>query len=643
MAFTRSQHNPLISPDPKNPWEAKAAFNPSVVFTDGSYHMVYRALSEESEHEGRRMQVSTIGYASGTAKDVFTNHKQLLNPSEAWDKYGLEDPRITKIDDEFFVFYTALSDFPFSPSGIKIGVAVFKDFQTPAEKHLITPFNAKAMVLLPEKINGKYVALLTVNTDLPPSSIGVALFDRKEDIWSQAYWRTWYQNLHTHTLPLSRLNSDQLEVGAVPVRTDAGWLMLYAHIQHYYEEDRRIFGVEAVLLDANNPQKVLARTEGPVFTAKTRYEEEGIVPHVAFPSGATLEKDTLNLYYGGADTVCCLANCDISDLMKDMQFHSPVALKAIRPLPEPLLLPDTSHEWEAKAVFNPAAFYLGGTIHILYRAMGQDNTSVLGHATSKDGLQLDTRSEMPFYVPRAEFESKRNPGDNSGCEDPRITVIGDTIYMCYTAYDGESVPRVALTSISVTDFTNHKNNWTYPVLISPPGIDDKDAAIFPERINGKFVIAHRIQSSIVFDFVDSLEFDGKSQWLKSIAYIPPRGNSWDSDKIGLSAPPLKCDKGWVMLYHGISKTSHEYRVGALLLDLNNPEKVLARTPWPILEPVTRFEREGIVSNVVFPCGVVLKNDTLFIYYGGADSVTCAATLSFSELVTYLLNNTPQEE
>jgi predicted GH43/DUF377 family glycosyl hydrolase len=268
--------------------------------------------------------------------------------------------------------------------------------------------------------------------------------------------------------------------------------------------------------------------------------------------------------------------------------------------------------------------------------MGRENTSVIGHAKSKNGLTGWMRDEMPIYVPRAPFESKRNPGGGSGCEDPRVTRIGDTLYMVYTAYDGISPPRVALTSIPVSDFLKGDNTWKIPKLISPPDTDDKDAAIFPEKINGKYVIAHRIQNSIMLDNVDSLEFDGH-KYLESYICIAPRGNLFDSEKIGLCTPPIKSSSGWILLYHGVSKLSHQYRVGAMLLDLENPVKVLARTPWPILEPEMRYEREGVVNNVAFPCGSVLRDDTLFIYYGGADKVVCVATLSFSRLLNYLLD------
>lgn len=633
--FIRSTKNPLLKPNPVNPWEKMAAFNPSIVEENGVYHLVYRALSEKQEYKGHQLSVSTVGYTTSIDKEHFQETKQLIVPSESWDTFGCEDPRITKIDDDYFIFYTALSEYPFRPQGIKVGLALFSDLTKPSQKHLVTPFNAKAMTLFPKKIQGKYVALLTVNTDIPPSYIAIARFDRKEDIWSQVYWNKWYQNFQSQILPLARLDSDQLEVGSVPILTSKGWLVIYSHIQHYYEEDQRIFGVEAVLLDKNNPSTILARTDEPLLTPEADYEKHGMVPNVVFPSGGIGEKNIFSLFYGASDTYSCLATCDFSVLLQKMLYNSPVALKVERPLLQPLLTPEPSHLWEQKAVFNPGVFEDNSTIYLIYRAMNEENTSVFGLATSSDGLSIQTRSEMPIYVPRAQFEMKKASHGNSGCEDPRITKIGNTLFMCYTAYDGMNPPRVALTSMKITDFRKGSFNWQEPILISPPGIDDKDAALFPEKINGKYVFIHRIQNAIVFDHVDDLHFTDQKV-LRSLAYISPCGNSWDSEKIGLCTPPIKTTYGWLIFYHGVSKWSHKYRVGAMLLDLKRPDKVVSRTPWPILEPLTTFEKEGYVNNVVFPCGCVIKDGTVFIYYGGADKVVGVVTISLYKLINYLL-------
>jgi len=246
-------------------------------------------------------------------------------------------------------------------------------------------------------------------------------------------------------------------------------------------------------------------------------------------------------------------------------------------------------------------------------------------------LKINSRLDQPIYSPRADFESKKQSG-NSGCEDPRLTVIDDQIYMCYTAYNGVDLPRVALSHISISDFRNKNWNWSEPVLISPDKVDDKDACIFPEKVSGKYLLIHRIGSDICADFLDSLD-PLPSIPLVGTPIILPRVGMWDSEKVGISAPPVKTKKGWLLIYHGVSKSRHTYKVGAVLLDLKNPFLVIGRTDSPIFEPREKYELEGQVPNVVFPCGVALIKDKLFIYYGGADSVIGVAVASIKKLLS----------
>jgi predicted GH43/DUF377 family glycosyl hydrolase len=277
----------------------------------------------------------------------------------------------------------------------------------------------------------------------------------------------------------------------------------------------------------------------------------------------------------------------------------------------------------------------GEKINIVYRAMSLDNTSVLGLAISKDGETIDERLEKPIYVPRMDFEIKKVPGGNSGCEDPRISQIGERFYMCYTAYNGVDPPRIALTSILTSDFVNHRWNWKMPVLISDPGVDNKDAGILPEKIDDKFIMFHREGGKgIVIDVIDSLEFES-NEWLKGDLCIPTREGWWDSEKIGISSPPIRTNKGWLLLYHGMSKYDNHYRVGAMLLDLKDPLIILGRSKYPILEPEVDYEKIGDVANVVFPCGAVVIKDMLYVYYGGADKVVAGAKIDLNELVISL--------
>ncbi len=635
---SRISANPILSPNPKNEWEAAAVFNPSIIKDDNNlYHMLYRALSDEKDHHGHKMRVSTIGYAASDDGVDFTNRRQFIYPEHEWEKYGCEDPRVTKIDGKYYIFYTALSNYPPTADGIRVAVAISKDLKTIEEKHLVTHFNAKAMTLFPSKINGQYTAILSANTDKPPSKVAIAKFDHIEQLWSPGYWERWYQNLNLHQLPLCRIDTDQIEVGAKPIKTEDGWLLVYAHIQNYYTEDKRIFGVEAALLDLDDPQKIVARTANPFLVPAEDYELDGMVPNVIFPSSVLIEDNSLAIYYGATDNYCALAELSLTDLVKHMFDHPfKQTFNLTKYHENPIMLPRTENFWEANSVFNPAAIHINGKYYVIYRAQSPDNTSTMGLAESVDGFHFKRHHE-PIYVPRKPFEQKSEAGRLSGCEDPRITLLDDELFMFYTAYDGINPPRVALSSIALNDFLNHNWQWSEPKVISSPNIDNKNSCLLPGKVNGRYVILHRVEGhDIAIDYLDDLsELQEENVWLEKEQAIKPRSNWWDGAKIGIAGPPLKVEQGWLLLYHGVSDIDHHYRVGFMLLDENDPGNVLYRSPYPILRPTEEWERIGDVSNVVFPCGAVIVKGTLFVYYGGADKVVCVATAQIEELLAQI--------
>jgi len=634
FSVTRDPRNPVISPDPNTPWQAEAAFNPSPITHDGTLRLLYRAATHPSYYAGQTVELSTIGIADQTAPDTFGNHRQLITPTEDWEKYGCEDPRVTKIGDTYYIFYTALGGFPFGPTNIKVAVALSKDLRTIDEKHLVTPFNAKAMALFPERVNGKLRAILTVNSDLPPSKIAIAEFDDPADMWSPYYWDRWYRDLDSHTLNLKRSDSDHVEVGAPPIWTQDGWLLVYSHIQNYFSEDK-VFGIEAALLNLHDPTRVLARTIYPFMVPEEGYERYGRLPRIIFPSGAHRHGDKLTIYYGGTDTTCCRATLSFQGLLASLSADGTITQHVDRSPDNPILRPIPAHAWESAHVLNPTAVDLGHRINILYRAVGHDNTSVIGLATTKDGVHIDERLPQPIYTPRADFEKKHaGPEDNSGCEDARAVHIGDRVYITYTAYDSVVAPNVAESSISVADFeARHFEHWTPPQLISPDGVDDKDACIFPERISQRYMILHRIAGHICADYVSSLSFRSE-KLTRCIQVLGPRPGMWDSEKVGIAGPPIKTSSGWLLFYHGIT-AEHSYCLGAALLDLKNPTVVLGRSSQPVMTPVETWEREGWIGNVVFPCGMITRGDKVYIYYGGADHVVGVATASLDTLVSNL--------
>ena len=285
----------------------------------------------------------------------------------------------------------------------------------------------------------------------------------------------------------------------------------------------------------------------------------------------------------------------------------------------PILKPIPEHSWESRLVFNAASVYMDGKVHIVYRAMGNDNVSRLGYASSLDGYHINERLPTPIFEPiRSE--------EKYGCEDPRITLLDGQYFMCYTAYGSRvlGTHQVSITSIECEDFNNKRWSWKKRWLPFS-GIRNKDAALFPRKINGRYLLLHRINPDICVAYSKDLH-----QWCDIRTIIRPRFRKWDSWKIGIAGPPIELDEGWLLIYHGVNYEK-VYSLGVLLLNKKNPEKVMYRSQRPILQPIKNYERFGAVPNVVFSCGNVLMGNQLLIYYGGADSVLCVATVHLEEL------------
>ncbi len=631
----REPDNPILSPRKEQPWEATAAFNPSAIRTKEGVRIYYRALGNPNALTSPNSGISTIGTSFSEDGVHFHSRQQVIVPEQPWEEYGCEDPRATFFEGKWYVFYTALGGYPFGPDNIKVACAIGDNPQHLTERHLVTPFNAKAATLFPERINGDVVLMLTAHTDWtdehPSPTIGIARAKNIEDFWEPSFWEKWHGDLPKHALAeLQRSNNDYIKVGATPIKTKHGWLFIYSYIRDYYNEQQRTFGIEAAILDFDNPQKIISRTY-PFLVPEDFYEQYGLVPNIVFPSGATLHDDYLEVWYGASDTVCAKAKILLHDLLRALD-PSNAARTLIRADENPILEP-RGNGFEASAVFNAAAFDLDGSIHILYRAMGNDNTSVIGYARSEDGVHIDERLERPIYVPRAEFEQKKGSATgNSGCEDPRVSLIGERIYMAYTAYDGVRPPAGAITSISLEDFRARRfDKWDMPKLITPDNIDDKDVGLLPQRINGNYLLYHRISNQICADIIPDINIDKRIS--RCIEIMAPRHGMWDEEKIGIAGPPIKISDGWLLIYHGVSSKIH-YRLGAAILDASGTT-LLARTADPIFEAQEKYEIEGEIPNVVFSCGAVVRDDTLMVYYGGGDRVIGVATASMSHILNTL--------
>jgi predicted GH43/DUF377 family glycosyl hydrolase len=309
----------------------------------------------------------------------------------------------------------------------------------------------------------------------------------------------------------------------------------------------------------------------------------------------------------------------------------------------PILKLRSDHPWESQYVFNPAALYLDGRVHLVYRAIGHSGQSVFGYASSQDGIHFDERSSEPVYLCAGPKTCRKNSkyayasgGSWSGCEDPRLTQIDDTIYMTYTAFSGwhSSAPGIALTSISIDDFLHQRWNWQSPRLLSPPNEIHKNWVIFPEKIQNKFAVLHSITPDILIDYFD--DFGGDDKFVKSHYCSKGREAHWDNWVRGTGPPPIKTDEGWLVLYHAMDKRDpNRYKLGAMILDANDPTKITRRCSFPLLEPNAKYENVGFKPGVIYACGAVLIGKKLFVYYGGADTVVCVATANLSELLSQL--------
>ena len=324
----------------------------------------------------------------------------------------------------------------------------------------------------------------------------------------------------------------------------------------------------------------------------------------------------------------------------------------------PILKPNPANEWEEKCVLNPAVIYddENERFVMLYRAAGNDvrHQIRLGLATSKDGIHFERQSDLPA------FEGSHDEADGGCVEDPRLIRMGDLFYLTYAArayapgrywltnahtymdetdVSGEVLPAFAKTNITVTYLAATKDFKVYKKFgrITEAAVDDRDVYLFPEKINGRYAMISRPKfknvgvkmPSIWISFGDDLIEYGKPELLMT-------GKEWwETQRIGGGTPPIKTPYGWFMLYHGVDDKGI-YRVGAVLMDLDDPRKIIARTKNFLMEPEFDYETCGIYEGCVFPTGTVVKDGTLYVYYGTADTYIGLATADFEELLQYLI-------
>lgn len=309
-----------------------------------------------------------------------------------------------------------------------------------------------------------------------------------------------------------------------------------------------------------------------------------------------------------------------------MQHTDPDLLR--RHPSNPILTP-SQWPYPANSVFNPGAVLLpDGTTLLLCRVEDRRGLSHLCAARSANGIDGWRIDPKPTLLP----DPEHYPEEQWGIEDPRITYVPEMscYVIAYTAYS-RGGPGVALA------LTQDFQHFERLGMVLPP--EDKDAALLPRRVDGQWALIHRPVSALGAHIWLSLSPDLRFWGSHRLMLEARRGGWWDALKIGLAAPPLETQRGWLALYHGVRQTAAGclYRLGLALFDLESPHRCLLRSDEWILGPEQPYERRGDVDNVVFPCGWVLRpdGDTVYVYYGAADSVVALATGSLRDLLDWL--------
>jgi predicted GH43/DUF377 family glycosyl hydrolase len=334
-----------------------------------------------------------------------------------------------------------------------------------------------------------------------------------------------------------------------------------------------------------------------------------------------------------------------------------------------ILLGKTTNSFENEGVLNPGVIKVGDTIHVFYRAVTKDNYSTIGHCTLSSPLVVKDRSDAPILTPQAEYEFQ-------GLEDPRIVEIEGTYYLSYTAFDGKNALGALATSTDLLHWKKHgiivpqityeefKHFTEAEGTIREKYIRfndyqrshdkqdrkiflwDKNLILFPRKIDNKYCFLHRIKPDIqIVVAIEKLEDLTIDFWQNYFSHfddyivLAPKYHH-EVSYIGSGCPPIETEIGWLLIYHGVHDTvkGYVYSACAALLDLKNPQKEIARLPYPLFFPEKEWELKGEVNNVCFPTGAVLEDDTLYIYYGAADERIAVASVSLKELLAELTLN-----
>ena len=328
---------------------------------------------------------------------------------------------------------------------------------------------------------------------------------------------------------------------------------------------------------------------------------------------------------------------------------------------EGIILEKTNLEFENKGVLNPACIQVDDITHMFYRAVNHNNISSIGYCQLKDNKVVQ-RLKEPVLFPEHDYEKM-------GVEDPRITLLDQTFYLFYTAFDGQNARIAYATSNDLVNFVKkgllspnityeeaceifHQKNlkeeyfiWKLYLETEFKGLNflwEKDALLFPKKINNQFALIHRIRPDIQIIYFQNFKDLTDNYWkaylkeLKKYIVLEPKFQ-FENRYIGGGCPPIETEDGWLIIYHAVEDTPFGkiYHASAALLDLKNPLKVLGRLAEPLFSPKVSWEKSGVTNNVVFPTGAVVRDKRLYIYYGAADKLIAARSVDLAELLTEL--------
>lgn len=337
------------------------------------------------------------------------------------------------------------------------------------------------------------------------------------------------------------------------------------------------------------------------------------------------------------------------------------------------------YPWRLATTFNPGCIFHNDAFYLYERAAGQLRPfhCYIGLLKSHDGVHFTHVSDQPVFTPEM-------AGSKYGSvQDPRVVKIDNTFYMTYafrpfawssyptgvgvpdshesdfpgvlrpppdpskTASANVAQPRPDNLTRSGIAISSDAIHWKHHCWPTDSNLDDRDVILFPEKINGQFALLRRPLQFVGPQFGTNypaiwISFSPDLLTWSTPKLLAKAQYPWEDNRIGGSTPPVKTQHGWLVLYHGVQTLNPLlkrvcYRLGAMLLDLDDPTRVIARAPHPIMEPETYYEKFGLyIPNVIFPTANVMKNGLLYLYYGCCDTSIGLATIPLDELVQHVL-------